>query len=393
VNRLAIVLLFLGALFGACHSSAPRAPERVLENGVEVVINGAEPYPVEGEPRALEVHEEFRIDLEDEAVAALGLSDVVQIALNSRGGMIVFGSNQGQGPFVFVFDERGAFVRAFLRRGQGPDEVEYPRFLGLTAQGEIPVHDTGTGKLKFFNDEGGLLRTCAFPREIRTAGRFGLNVLPNGNYLAQYFVLADGAEIRKIAFGVFDPDFRKLRDLLAWELLQNPDELENPVIPFPVIGNSRLGIYACNQSEGTDISVFDLDGRRMRTIRKPFAPVELPVGYEKTLREGMPPGLLLAKTLKLPRSFPAFQYFFADDDGRLFVATYEKDLKTGQNMCDVFSPAGVFILRVPLGYFDFIKMFLDGRPGDVVIRGDRLACVHEKESGFKEVIVSSCRWF
>lgn len=228
---------------------------------------------------------------------------------------------------------------------------------------------------------------------FRTVGQFGLSILANGNYLAQYLLLDQNLEIRKVVVGIFDPYFRKLNDLIQYDIYGNIEEIDNPVLPFPVVGYSCRAVYAANQKNGTDISVFDLDGKRTRIIRKPFAPVEIPVGFEKALREGMPPGLLLAKTLKLPRSFPAFQYFFADDEGRLFVATYEKDLKTGQNIRDVFSPAGVFIIRASLGYFDFIKMFLDGRPGDVVIRGDRLACVHEKESGFKEVIVSSCRWF
>lgn len=363
-----------------------------MENGVEVVVNGAEPYAVAGEPRALEIREAFRIDLESDAVASLGLTDVAQIAWDPLGRLIVFGNTLGEGPFVFIFDERGAFVRSFLRRGQGPGEVEYPRFLGVTPTGEIPVHDTGKGKIFFFDGDGGLRRSIPFSPEIRPAGRFGVAVLANGNYLVQYPVVDASGEFRKIAYGVFDPEFRKLNDLLTWELPGNLNELVRPVLPFPVVGHSRRGIYACSQREGTDLAIYDLDGRRIRIIRKPFAPVGIPEGYEKTLRDSLPPGVPLAKHLTLPNHFPPFLAFFADDEGRLFVATPEKDAATGQAVCHVFSPDGAFILRAPLGYFDYLKMFGEGRAGEAVIQGGRIACVREKESGFKEFIVSSLYW-
>ena len=81
-----------------------------------------------------------------------------------------------------------------------------------------------------------------------------------------------------------------------------------------------------------------------------------------------------------------------DVEGRLFVVTCEKDSATGQNMCDVFSPDGTYIARAPLGYFDILKWMFEGQPGDVVIRNGRVLCVRDKDSGFREVIVSSMIW-
>jgi len=37
-------------------------------------------------------------------------------------------------------------------------------------------------------------------------------------------------------------------------------------------------------------------------------------------------------------------------------------------------------------------MFLDGRAGEAVVRGGRIAWVREKADGFKEIIVSSLEW-
>jgi hypothetical protein len=362
-----------------------------MENGIEVVVNGTEPYAVEGEPRALAVREEFRIDLESESIASLGLTDIVRIDFDPQGRIWICGRRQGDNPLVFAFDVHGGFVRSFLRPGQGPGEVEFPRFLGMTPKGEILVLDTAKLKILFFDGEGILLREIPLPPDLRTVGQFGLGILANGNYLAHVLPPEQMGEIRKVVVRVLDSHFRKLNDLIEYEIY-DIEEIDNPILPFPVVGYSRGAIYASDLKDGTDISVFDLDGKRIRIIRKSFSFVPIPAGFERTLREGLPPGLPLAKTLKLPRSFPAFQYFFAEDDGRLFVVTYEKNLEKGQSICDVFSPDGVFVLRAVLGYFDFIKMFWTGRPGDVVIHGDRMACAHEKDNGFKEVIVSSCQW-
>ncbi len=45
---------------------------------------------------------------------------------------------------------------------------------------------------------------------------------------------------------------------------------------------------------------------------------------------------------------PPYEYLLADEDGRIFVVTYEKGPNEGERMCDVFDPEGVFMARVGL---------------------------------------------
>jgi len=60
----------------------------------------------------------------------------------------------------------------------------------------------------------------------------------------------------------------------------------------------------------------------------------------------------------LPHHYkPAFQYFFADEAGRLFVMTSEKDEVSGQNACDIFNASGIFIGRIAVGYYDPLRLF------------------------------------
>jgi hypothetical protein len=83
---------------------------------------------------------------------------------------------------------------------------------------------------------------------------------------------------------------------------------------------------------------------------------------------------------------PPFIGFSADEEGRLFVMTYEKGPKPGEFILDVFDSEGVFVLRKAVRVFqNFLGMY-------VRVRNGRFYCVREKESGFKEFKVFKMTW-
>jgi hypothetical protein len=101
---------------------------------------------------------------------------------------------------------------------------------------------------------------------------------------------------------------------------------------------------------------------------------------------------IFASKLDFPASFPAFQYFFIDDRGRVFVMTYEEAEEAGSFFYDVYDPDGSFIART---IFDNIGILPSSPlkvpvPLQVVVKRDRIFYLHEKENGFKELAV--CRW-
>ena len=50
--------------------------EKIMEDGIKVVINHLEPYKVKGKPNNLFLEEEFRIDSEKDEIAETGLTDI-----------------------------------------------------------------------------------------------------------------------------------------------------------------------------------------------------------------------------------------------------------------------------------------------------------------------------
>jgi hypothetical protein len=110
-------------------------------------------------------------------------------------------------------------------------------------------------------------------------------------------------------------------------------------------------------------------------------------GMKKKLK-----GSPLWDQIYIPSYMPLFQYFFTDDEGRLYVLTSEKDKNLGMNICDIYNPEGVFIGRKSMGYFDLLKFIYLTQPLDIIAKGGRLYCLREKESGFKELLAYKMNW-
>ena len=86
------------------------------------------------------------------------------------------------------------------------------------------------------------------------------------------------------------------------------------------------------------------------------------------------------------RYWPPFRYLFTDDEGRIFVLTYEEGVNPGEYMYDIFNSQGVFIGRTSLGNV--------GRAYPLTARAkkNRLYYLQEKESGYIELVVCKIRW-
>ena len=136
----------------------------------------------------------------------------------------------------------------------------------------------------------------------------------------------------------------------------------------------------------------------LRKIRKEYIPVDISDDYKRIIKkrmESMPAGQALAKKMYFPPHWPPSRYFFTDDYGRLFVMTYEKDDNEREYMYDIFNAEGVFIGRMSLGniqnrYVEDERYHDD--PKKVLIKGDYLYCIQEKESGFIELVIYKMIW-
>jgi hypothetical protein len=382
------LLLLTAALSPSC-GRGNQGVARTNRDGVEIVENGAGIYVVKGEPRALSLTEEFRIDTEEDTVAATGLTDIENLDVDSQGRIIIYRRYATSGNTVFVFDRRGRFERSFCPIGQGPGEVQNPRFMRLNGKDEIPVVNMGGRNVLFFDVEGTVLRTAALPALLFPLPH-GFAPLANGDYVISHMrVKPETLEYHAYGVDIFGPDFIQRLELRSYPAPPQEEELKTVFVDFPLVAASRTALYLTTMASTREIDVFDLSGRLIRKILADYPEVDVPPGFREEILHSLPRDHPFWKNLVFPKAFPPFLALFTDDHDRLYAVGYGQDQATGAGVCDVFSPDGVRILRTAVGYQ---RLQLGPPLRDVVIKNGRLYCVREKPSGFPEVLVYSLQW-
>jgi hypothetical protein len=375
--------------FSGCRDGRSQV-ERIREKGVEVVLNRAEPYGLRGELSTLTLEKAFVLDTEDDAVAALGVTDIVNFDVDRAGNILVFIPPTGPRNCVYKLSPDGKLMASFGLVGQGPNEMEYPSEVLANDNGEIWVFEAPKDKVHVF-DGGGKPVADRSPVKFET-----IVLLANGSYLVTRLDAADLTQkYLSMTVELYDPQFRLIKELDRFTRIANRTIYET--VPEPYVSGigfivqgkaSRDRIYVGNSDRAYEILVFDLDGQLVRKIRKEYAPVpvteEYKATYLKDYLEYMPD---YAKRIYFPEYWHPFHAFFPDEAGRLFVMTYEPGERSGEFVYDVFGPDGALIARTSMNALHSGNGYLLAR-----VRGDRIYAVQEKPSGFKQLVVYRMTW-
>ena len=363
--------------------------EKIMEDGVEVVLNRVEPYSIKGEPSTFTLEQEFSIDTEDDMIAELGLTDIGgSFDVDSNGNLYIV-NPKGSESIIFKFDKNGNFIRSFSRRGQGPGELlafPFPSlYLVVDYDDNIAVTDSRNNKVSFFKEDESLVKEVKIDTNIYEAFP-----LENGNYVA-YISIMDATEdyINQNPVTLFNHELEEIK------------ELDKQLIPNPIIGKRLKGIYhilswtVANkkihtgfQERGYEIFVYDFDGKLLRKIKKEYKHVPVSQDYKDRFMKQFEAEIFdpIRKKIYFPDSMPPLLSFFSDEEGRLFVMTYEEGENPGEYIYDIFNPGGVCVGRKSL------KVFHDESGLYATMKNGRFYCLNEKESGYRELNVYTVRW-
>ena len=374
-----IFIIAIILLFCFCTSRYDNV-EKQTEDGVEVVVNHLEPYRLKGEPSTLNLEEEFTIDTEKEEMLEIGLIGIETFDVDGEGNIFLIQWDSREN-YIFKFDSKGNFKTSFCRRGQGPGEIEWGSLVLINPEGEVMAKDISKQKFLIYDREGNFLR------EIHLGSFFHMLVpLLNG----QYFIFwgEDTPEFRKQFVGLCNSKFEDVKKLDAFQYPNvmfvkspvNRDRLEYTV--------SKDRICIGNTERGYEIHVYDLEGRLLRKIRKEYDAVEVTEDFKKSYFERFPEGDPFLDLLYFNKHWPPFRYLFTDEEGRLFVLTFEKGPNPGEYMYDIFNPDGAFVRRIGLKN----QGMFTGPVFPARAKNGRLYCLREKESGYKELVVYRMKW-
>ena len=387
MRRLFICLVAISFL-SSCGGKQPKV-DKVFQDGVEVVLNHAAPYRVPGEPSAVVLEKEFVIDAESPDLFKAGLTDIYRFGVSADGSVYIAQRPRKDVPVVFKFDKKGRLQSSFGRRGQGPGEIERCAYFGVIGWDDIYILDGQGKRIITFASSGELKKETRIPASL-----LGAIPLENGNFLTSRSEASPNEGQEEIAFNLLDQQFALLKVMHSFKFpIERMGAVKiNAYLTNPTGSFDSDKVYVGLPGRDYEVLVFDLEGNLLRKIRREYAPVPVSAAFRKEALARLPQGSPVAERLEFPDHKPSFQYMFADEKGRIFVSTSEVDKTSGQNICDIFNASGVFIGRAAVGYFDLLRMYWEGMSLDVVAKNGRFYVLHEKDNGYKELVVYKAIW-
>lgn len=381
-----IVLIFcILVLFSFCGAKQTQV-EKIIEDGVEIVINHLEPYKIKGEPSSLQLEELFTIDTERDEIAELGVPDLGAFDVDSEGNIYFY---QGREHLVYKFDGKGQFIASFGKRGQGPGEIEAPIYLNITGKDEIPIQDRNRFKLFMFDVSGNLIKEIKL--ESDEVSLLVFYPLENGNFLKFRDHFDPNSRHRSDVLDLCNSRFEELKELDKCDYGQlivftQKKKTGSPRIFIYAVSNGL--IYVGHQNRGNEILVYDMDGYLLRKIRKKYEPVGVSEEFKEILLNNFG---RFKDRLIIPDKMPPFHYFFMDDEGHLYVKTYEEGNDIDEYIHDIYNNDGILIARASLpGYGS--SMYTGRDLNRAKVKNQVFYCIREKESGYKELVAYKMIW-
>lgn len=385
-NNLKIILLGLLLVLSVLGCTKQEKVERFVEDGVDVIVNHLKPFEIKGEPSNLFLEKEISIDMERDDIAEIGLPDVSSVNADSDGN-IYFYRYQSSENFIFKFNKNGNFIKSFGRRGQGPGEIQRVSYFSIDSKDNIIISDGSNRKIIFFTTDGRLSQEISYSMDITDAVP-----LVNGKYIVIQRMADPSKHITPIKLILCSANFEELNEL---DVFNQPHFWEGGnKMPYRAIlffwRITKDNIYIGNEQRGYEILVYDLEGKLLRKIRKEYEPQLLPDNLRDVAEDSLTNNPDRKQWFYVPKEIPPFNTFFVDDEEMLYVMTYERGFNEGEYIHDVFNPDGIFVSRISLKNYGKLEWGLE--PLLAVAKNNRLYCLHEKESGYKELVVYKMIW-
>jgi len=351
-NLISIVIIIpVLIMLAACRTQKTKWKGTIEEeNGVTIIKNPKE--PVYGED-VLSLEEELTIG-EAEGSEEYMFSQIRSMVVDDAGRIYVLDWKE---IHVKVFDHNGTYIRTIGKKGQGPGEFITPLSISITGQNELVVEDFNS-RLAFFSLEGKFKKNLlvAKVRLVR------IDIDSEGNLVGVAIVREE--ENPRYELKKFDPDLNYLNSFGSSPL---PSAVGfNPfmgIILSQIDNNDQI---ICGYPENYEIKIFDKEGKLRKKIMKEYDPVEITSEEIEEETEGMPPNIKVS----IPKYHSAYRWFSTDDEGRIYVMTWERTAEGEGNYYDVFDSEGKYIAKIPLKTRPF------------VLKNKKLYSVEEDEQGF-----------
>jgi len=301
-------------------------------NGVQVVHNPKTPMYPQG---ALELQEDLSIGAAEGAEEYMFIQ-LRGLAVDDEGSIYALDQRK---PRVDVFSSSGVHLRSIGRRGQGPGEFQVPFFVSLAPHEELLVGEMS--RLSYFDRSGAFLRS----QENSVKPFAFVKFLANGDAVGTRMVIDEKDSRYEVV--LCGPELES-RSVMAYSRMPDPGPKFNlfaSVVRWDIPGGTEVVCGAAD--EGYRLDVFDGAGRPVRRIFKDYDPV--PPSGDQIDRQMKQHGVQSREEVTIPRYLPPISWVYADEVGRIYVSTWQRDPETGVALFNIFDPQGRYLCdyRIP----------------------------------------------
>jgi len=345
-----------------------------VENGVSIIKNPSEPI---FENPVFSIKEELVIRGSEEQEEWI-FQDIGTLDVDEKGNIYVLDIDAGN---IKIFDKDGGYLRIAGQKGEGPGEFGMPVNFVLSPQKEIVVYDMGRRSLVFLDREGTYIRRLAGTMFLFN----GPYITASGNMIASATIAGESmiTELKK-----FDSELNPILTYISLPMAKPP---QIDAFIAVTLSNLRWGVSVKDEviwsnilNDKYELNIHDLEGNLKKKISKEFSPITISAAEEKKLREEWFKDIPNQGQwdIRFPKNFPPMEGLTLDDEGRIFVKTYEKPEQGNGFFYDVFDPEGKYLC----------KIFIDLKSSAMRFKMGRLYTIEEDADGFKLVKRYQVKW-
>jgi hypothetical protein len=191
-----LLLLFVAAALAAAPSLIHGEEEFkvVMERGIPVAVNPANPVPASNSPRDIRFEEELTLGA-TEGDPHFIFGDFIRFAADDEGNIYVL---DRESRSVKKFSPSGDFLGQFGRPGQGPGEFQLPEEIRLLADGNLIVFDGEGQRFSVFHADGSVVESRRFLK-LMFPPYFGFS---SANFIASHILF--GTKTMTTTTGLYD---------------------------------------------------------------------------------------------------------------------------------------------------------------------------------------------
>ncbi len=254
------------------------------------------------------------------------LSDIRSVQVDEEENIYILDLKDVQ---IKAFDKNGKGLRIFGKMGSGAGELQLPYRMYLISGKELMFYDISNRRISYYSLAGQCLREISTDKQM-----FERTIADSkGNIIGYFFIPGDRYVHELIKF---DSKLNPIMTIVTVEEQRAPYVIEmlDTSLQFRVLENDNI---IWSHPSSYEISIINPEGKTLRKIMKAYDPVKITEVEKEEMLESntTPPGY----KVKIPEYYNPIYYFICDEEGRIYVRTFERDSKGG--FChDIFDAEG-----------------------------------------------------